>query len=430
MQVREPGRGSSPRCRRVRGAPCACVLKSSRPAPGGPIAWSRDGLPEMPGTRSRSWPWRSALARRCGPPKPCSNSPRHDATHRAVRRDVRPDSLRAPAYGVRAVAGVAAHRSEIPANGQSAPPRADSRHRGAATGDGARRSRRPAGIRGRRSRGPPHGSFVFHRHPHRAARGAAGPLALSSARDGRVPGFAQLAPLARAAQPGTHRGGAPTGLEGPHQGAAGGGHGGPRHRNRAGPARQAGRPRIRSRRDTARDFLDRAAPTDHCGPRSTLSRARGSPSDHPRNRMLCSPHMISRTRPRRSGEPERVLLQEVITTALDDMKAVNVKVLDVRGLTDIADTMVIASGNSDRHVRSIAERVLEKAKAAGFRALGTEGERDGEWVLVDLQDIVLHVMLPRVREFYGLERLWDHAEAPVLAAAQVPPTTARRGRRR
>ncbi|HZO21895.1 MAG TPA: ribosome silencing factor [Steroidobacteraceae bacterium] len=140
--------------------------------------------------------------------------------------------------------------------------------------------------------------------------------------------------------------------------------------------------------------------------------------------------MISRTRPRRSGEPERVLLQEVITTALDDMKAVNVKVLDVRGLTDIADTMVIASGNSDRHVRSIAERVLEKAKAAGFRALGTEGERDGEWVLVDLQDIVLHVMLPRVREFYGLERLWDHAEAPVLAAAQVPPTTARRGRRR
>lgn len=142
--------------------------------------------------------------------------------------------------------------------------------------------------------------------------------------------------------------------------------------------------------------------------------------------------MITRTRPRRSQEPERASpLQDVITAALDDMKAVNVRVLDVRGLTDIADTMVIASGTSDRHVRSIAERVVEKARAAGFRPLGTEGERDGEWVLVDLQDIVLHVMLPRVREFYGLERLWDHAEtAPVAAAVKAPPATARRGRRR
>ncbi|HUL47169.1 MAG TPA: ribosome silencing factor [Steroidobacteraceae bacterium] len=100
-------------------------------------------------------------------------------------------------------------------------------------------------------------------------------------------------------------------------------------------------------------------------------------------------------------------LREAVTTALDDMKAVNVRVLDVRGLTDIADTMVIASGNSDRHVRSIAERVVEKAKATGFRPLGTEGARDGEWVLVDLQDLIVHVMLPRVREFYGLERLWE-----------------------
>ena len=118
--------------------------------------------------------------------------------------------------------------------------------------------------------------------------------------------------------------------------------------------------------------------------------------------------MTTRTRPRRSPEPERATpLQDIVTAALDDMKAVNVRVLDVRGLTDIADTMVIASGNSDRHVRSIAERVVEKAKAAGFRPLGTEGARDGEWVLVDLQDLIVHVMLPRVREFYGLERLWE-----------------------
>src|ERR1700742_3389595 len=91
--------------------------------------------------------------------------------------------------------------------------------------------------------------------------------------------------------------------------------------------------------------------------------------------------MITRSRPRRSAEPERApQLQAVITDALEDMKALNIKVLDVRDLTDIADVMIIASGTSDRHVRSIADRVVEKAKAAGFRTLGTEGERDGEWV--------------------------------------------------
>src|SRR5260370_19488211 len=116
--------------------------------------------------------------------------------------------------------------------------------------------------------------------------------------------------------------------------------------------------------------------------------------------------MTTRARLRPSAERASPL-QLAVTTALEDMKAVNVRVLDVRGLTDIIDTMVIASGNSDRHVRSIAERVLEKAKAAGFRSLGTEGPRDGEWVLVDLQDVLLHVMLPRVREFYGLDRLCD-----------------------
>jgi ribosome-associated protein len=144
--------------------------------------------------------------------------------------------------------------------------------------------------------------------------------------------------------------------------------------------------------------------------------------------------MTTRTRPRRS--PERASpLQETVTAALDDMKAVNVKVLDVRGLTDIADTMVIASGNSDRHVRSIADNVARKAKEAGFRPLGTEGARDGEWVLVDLTDILVHVMLPRVREFYGLERLWDQGEAAaedtkpgpkaVPDAPDSPPKTVR-----
>jgi ribosome-associated protein len=135
--------------------------------------------------------------------------------------------------------------------------------------------------------------------------------------------------------------------------------------------------------------------------------------------------MTTRTRLRSAAE--RVSpLQKAVTTALEDMKAVNVRVLDVRGLTDIADTMVIASGNSDRHVRSIADRVVEKAKEAGFRPIGTEGARDGEWVLVDLQDLIVHVMLPRVREFYGLERLWESGTGAPLAAPPLARTTTRR----
>src|ERR1700689_1360525 len=126
------------------------------------------------------------------------------------------------------------------------------------------------------------------------------------------------------------------------------------------------------------------------------------------------------TRPRTRPKQERASpLQQAVTSALEDMKAVNVRVLDVRGLTDITDTMIIASGNSDRHVRSIADRVVQNAKAAGVKPFGVEGARDGQGALVDLDDVIVHVMLPRVREFYGLERLWGSAEPPVAAAA--PP---------
>ncbi len=116
--------------------------------------------------------------------------------------------------------------------------------------------------------------------------------------------------------------------------------------------------------------------------------------------------MITPARARRA--PRRnAALEKLVLAALDEMKAVNVKSLDVRGFTDIADAMIVASGTSDRHVRAIAERVIERARASGRRPLGVEGQRDGEWVLVDLQDVLLHVMLPRVREFYALEQLWE-----------------------
>ena len=127
---------------------------------------------------------------------------------------------------------------------------------------------------------------------------------------------------------------------------------------------------------------------------------------------------VQQDRPVGIGQKPRHLLQ-VVEGALDEMKAVNVRVLDVHKLTDIADTMVIASGNSDRHVRSIADRVIEHAKKGGFRPMGVEGERDGEWVLVDLQDVIVHIMLPRVREFYRLENLWDVSAARREAAERT-----------
>jgi ribosome-associated protein len=125
----------------------------------------------------------------------------------------------------------------------------------------------------------------------------------------------------------------------------------------------------------------------------------------------------SASKPKAAGKPKpadnrkvtkaRPSLQAVVIDALADMKALEVKVLDVRGVTDIADFMVIASGTSDRHVRSVAQRVVEKTKEAGFRPHGVEGQQDSDWVLIDLSEMIVHVMLPRVREFYGLEKLWD-----------------------
>nr|WP_284691596.1 ribosome silencing factor [Pinirhizobacter soli] len=108
-------------------------------------------------------------------------------------------------------------------------------------------------------------------------------------------------------------------------------------------------------------------------------------------------------------------MRKRVIDALEELKAKDVRELDVRGKTSIADTLVIASGTSARHVKSIADEVIKFAKEAGVMPLGVEGQVEAEWVLVDLGDIIVHIMLPRIREFYGLERLWtlgdDGAEA-------------------
>jgi len=103
-------------------------------------------------------------------------------------------------------------------------------------------------------------------------------------------------------------------------------------------------------------------------------------------------------------------LLEIVMAALVDIKGVNIRVIDVRGLTSITDRMVIVSGTSSRHIRALAENVVLKAKQFKFPVLGVEGEDATGWILVDLADVVVHVMMPETREFYALEKLWSVGE--------------------
>jgi len=96
-----------------------------------------------------------------------------------------------------------------------------------------------------------------------------------------------------------------------------------------------------------------------------------------------------------------------VLESLDDIKAVDVVCIDVRDKTELTDYMIVVSGTSNRHVKSIANNVVVDAKAAGFMPLGIEGLDEGEWVLLDLTDVVIHMMLPSAREFYDIERLWS-----------------------
>lgn len=112
------------------------------------------------------------------------------------------------------------------------------------------------------------------------------------------------------------------------------------------------------------------------------------------------------------------ILRKRVLDALEELKAKDVREIDVRGKTSIADTLFIASGTSARHVKSIADEVIKFAKAAGVMPLGVEGQLEAEWVLVDLGDIIVHVMMPRIREFYGLERLWTVGDDGFEAAAE------------
>jgi len=114
---------------------------------------------------------------------------------------------------------------------------------------------------------------------------------------------------------------------------------------------------------------------------------------------------MSNSQDKTTVDSDRLL--DIVLAALDDMKGVDVRVIDVRELTAITDRMVIVSGTSTRHVKALADNVALQAKQHGYQPLGVEGENAAEWVLVDLADVVVHIMMPEIRDFYALEKLWS-----------------------
>lgn len=109
----------------------------------------------------------------------------------------------------------------------------------------------------------------------------------------------------------------------------------------------------------------------------------------------------------RSQATKPETLNQVLLQAIDDLKGRDVVTLDVRELSDVMDTLIIVSGTSNRHVKSLVDNAMEEAKKAGFKPIGVEGKEGGEWVLVDFGDTVVHAMMPATRAFYDLEKLWS-----------------------
>ena len=126
--------------------------------------------------------------------------------------------------------------------------------------------------------------------------------------------------------------------------------------------------------------------------------------------MSTQAHVIKTRLP--NPPPPTETLLKTVRDATEELKAKDVVEIDVRGKSSVTDYMVVASGTSTRHVKSIADEVVKHAKNLDVMPLGVEGEREAEWVLVDLGDVVVHIMLPRVREFYALERLWTVGDQP------------------
>jgi ribosome-associated protein len=165
-------------------------------------------------------------------------------------------------------------------------------------------------------------------------------------------------------------------------------------------SKTARKPRSASKAAPAKSNTKKTAPAKSAAPKTA-----------PKEPRTAKPKTV----PAKS-DPVEILRRQVLA-ALDELKAKDVHEIDVRGKTSIADILFIASGTSTRHVKSLADEVVKFVKKAGMMPLGVEGQREAEWVLVDLGDIIVHVMLPRIREFYGLERLWTVGDdMPAVAA--------------
>jgi len=144
-------------------------------------------------------------------------------------------------------------------------------------------------------------------------------------------------------------------------------------------------------------------------PKSKAAPLKKSALKKPASTKNANPKAASRKK--HIGSNREAVMAALVTKALEDLKGKDIVTLDVRRLTDVMDTMIIVSGTSNRHVKSLADNARMELKKAGYLHYGMEGEDAGEWVLVDFGGVVLHVMQPHIREFYDLERLWSTPRA-------------------